>query len=143
MQPSSEPFQKVPVGRDLFGSRVVVRHIIAAHPRAVGQRVVEGGLVARVELAFNAVAVARPPLAARAEAAPPVLLALAQIRALPVEFLVLVLRHLIPGAGGLVVDALTLIAVACHVRYLRSLLPNRRHRVKKERGQPSRTGNLF
>lgn len=95
-----------------------------------------------MELAANAVAVAQPPLAARAEAAPPVLLALAQVRAPLVEFPVLVLRHLILGAGGLVIDALTLIAVACHVRYLRSLLPNRRHRAKKERGQPSRTGNL-
>lgn len=51
-------FQKVAVGYDLLGSRVVIRHIIAARPLAVRQRVVEGDLVARVELAVNAVAVA-------------------------------------------------------------------------------------
>ena len=96
-----------------------------------------------MELAVDTVAVTQPPLAARAEAAPPVLFAFAQIRAPPVEFPVLVLWHLIPGAGGLVIDPLTLIAVAFHVRYLRSLLPNRRHRAEKERGQPSRTGNPF
>ena len=53
-----------------------------------------------------------------------------QRRAPAVVLAILVLRDLVPLLGGLVVDAFTLIVIGFHVRYLRSLLPNRRPHKK-------------
>lgn len=128
------------LGQHLFNKRSVVRNVIGERSIAARQRIVkrDGRVVA--EFAVEAVAVAQPPFAARAEAFAAILHALSQRRAVSVIFAILVLGDLVPGAGDLVVDTFTLVVIGFHVRYLRSLLPNRRPHKKKERDRPDGTG---
>nr|DAN05182.1 MAG TPA: hypothetical protein [Caudoviricetes sp.] len=105
------------IGEDLLDERSVVRHVVAESAFAVRQRIVkrDGRVVA--EFAVEAVAVAQPPFAARAEAFAAILHAFPQRRAPAVVLAILVLRDLVPLLGGLVVDAI-LLGFFCHEFFL-------------------------
>ena len=132
------------LGKHLFNERSVVRNVVGERSLAVRQRIVKRDGRVVVELAVEAVAVAQPPFAARAEAFAAILHTLPKRSAVPVIFAILVLGDLVPGAGELVVDAFTLVDIVFHVRYLRSLLPNRRpHKKEGVTGQTEREFNSF
>lgn len=103
------------IGEDLLDERSVVRHVVAESAFAVRQRIVKGDGCVVVELAVEAVAVAQPLFAARAEAFASVLHPLPECGAPAVVIPVLILRDLVPGAGGLVIDAFEFF---CHEFFL-------------------------
>ena len=94
------------LGKHLFNKRSVVRNVIGERSFAVRQRIVKRDDRIVAEFAVEAVAVAQPPFAARAEALAKILHPLAKSGAPAVVLSVLVLRDLVPLLGGLVVDAI-------------------------------------
>ena len=127
------------LGKHLFNKRSAVRNLIGERSFAVRQWIIKRDGRVVVEFAVEAVAVAQPPFAARAEALVAILHSLAKSSAPAVVLAILVLQDFVPLLCGLVIDAFTLIVIGFHVRYLRSLLPNRRPH-KKERDRPDGTG---
>ena len=132
------------IGEDLLDEWSVVRHVVAESSFAVRQWIVKGDGRVVVELAVEAVPVAQPPFAARAEALAAILHPLPECGSPAVVLAVLVLRDLVPGASSFVIDAFTLVVIVFHVRYLRSLLPNRRpHKKEGVAGQTEQEFNSF
>lgn len=117
LQTLEELIQLRLLGKHLFNRRSAVRNVIGERSIAARQRIVkrDGRVVA--EFAVEAVAVAQPPFAARAEAFAAILHAFPQRRAPAVVLAILVLRDLVPMLGGLVVDAI-LLGFFCHEFFL-------------------------
>ena len=105
-QPSAKIFQQIAIGRKFFwkGSRIWNK----VHEGGIRSTIItkNGGIQGfgwrNVEFAVEAVAVAQPPFAARAETPIPVLLTFPKIRAPLIEFLVLFRYDFVPGMSGTV-----------------------------------------
>lgn len=131
LQTLEELIQLRLLGKHLFNRRSAVRNVIGERSIAARQRIVkrDGRVVA--EFAVEAVAVAQPPFAARAEAFAAILHAFPQRRAVSVIFAILVLGDLVPGAGDLVIDTFTLVYIVLHLRYLQFAGPEPEAERKK------------